>query len=241
MILSLSGGVDSTSLLYAYKDQIKLAVSFKYGSNHETHELKKAKKHCKKLGIEHKVIDLTKTFKNFKSALLSGASAVPNAEYNDETIKSLVVPFRNGIFLSILAGIADSVGEKQIALASHQNDSAVYPDCRPEFSKVLDEAIRLGTESNVEFFRPFNLITKGEIVYTGLVSGLDITDTYSCYKGGDKPCGVCPTCVDRREAIRYALSRLDHEIKSDGVKVDSLVRKNVGKARKELEYYDSIK
>ena len=206
-ILSLSGGLDSSSLLFEFRDRIKLAVSFKYGSNHQDKELAAAKKvveEVNKLGanIEHRIIDLTNTFKTFKSALLSGADAVPNAEYNEETIADLVVPFRNGIFLSILAGIADSVGVYKIALAAHSGDHCVYPDCRPEFSDAIEKAIQLGTSRNVEFFRPYINISKADIASRGVNAGLNPDWTYSCYKGGDKPCGECPTCVERTESLK---------------------------------------
>ena len=207
-ILSLSGGLDSSSLLFEFKDQIALCVSFKYGSNHEKQELKAAKRVSKKAGIEHIIVDLSKTFQHFKSALLSGSDCVPQGEYNSETIKDLVVPFRNGIFLSILAGIADSRGLKKIALASHSGDHTVYPDCRPEFSATLADAIKLGTDNEVEFFKPYINITKAEIAFRGLKAGLDPKWTYSCYCGGVKPCGKCPTCIERDDALKKAYEML---------------------------------
>lgn len=122
IILSLSGGLDSSSLLFEFKDSILLAVSFTYGSNHNAMELKAAQRVAEKAGVPWRLIDLTEAFKGFKSALLSGSDAVPQMEYNPETISELVVPFRNGIFLSVLAGLADSLGAKRIALASHSGD-----------------------------------------------------------------------------------------------------------------------
>ena len=134
MILSLSGGLDSSSLLFEYKDEIMMAVSFTYGSNHNVMENKAAEFVARKAGIPWKLIDLTKAFMGFKSALLEGAEAVPDSKYDVESISQLVVPFRNGIFLSILAGLADSIGAKRIALANHSGDHTIYKDCRPEFS-----------------------------------------------------------------------------------------------------------
>lgn len=206
-ILSLSGGLDSSSLLFEYKDRIKLCVSFKYPSNHNAMELKSAKRVAKKAGIPHKIIDVTKVFKNFKSALLSGANAVPNAEYNAESIAQLVVPFRNGIFLSILAGLAESIDCKYIALANHAGDHAIYPDCRAEFTSAMDNAIANGTSNSVHFFSPYVNISKAEIVARGIKAGLNPNWTYSCYKGGAKPCNVCPTCVERNEAIAAAKAK----------------------------------
>lgn len=202
-ILSLSGGLDSSSLLFEFKDQIKLAVSFKYGSIQEKQEIKAAKRVTKKAGVDHIIVDLTKAFKGFSSALLNDPKDIPDATYDEDAIKKLVVPFRNGIFLSILAGLAESNGCSKIALASHNGDHAIYPDCRPEFSEKLADAIRLGTSNNVEFFRPYINISKNEIAKRGVAHGLNPDWTYSCYKGGKTHCGTCPTCVERAEALAH--------------------------------------
>jgi len=209
MILSLSGGLDSSSLLFEYKDRIKLAVSFDYGSNHAKMEIASARKVAKKAGIPHRVINLKNAFKGFKSALLSGADAVPDMEYNAESIGQMVVPFRNGIFLSILAGLADSLGCKYVALANHGGDHTVYRDCRPEFTEAMNNAITLGTDHEVQFFSPYVNLSKGEVALRGIKNGLDPNWTYSCYKGGKEPCGVCPTCIERKEALEYAYAHLN--------------------------------
>ena len=209
IILSLSGGLDSSSLLFEYKKIIGLAVSFKYPSNHNETELKYAKLVAEKAGIPHKIIDVTSVFKDFNSALLSGSDAVPNAEYNAETIAQLVVPFRNGIFLSVLAGLAESLKFKYIALANHSGDHSVYLDCRPEFTDAMNQAIMLGTSNNVRFFSPYVDISKAQIAERGIKAGLNPDWTYSCYKGFEKPCGVCPTCVERNEAIKKAMENLN--------------------------------
>lgn len=207
-ILSLSGGLDSSSLLYEFKDRIALAVSFKYPSNHNSREIAAAKAVIKPLGIPHKVINVNKVFMDFKSALLAGADAVPNAKYSKESISQLVVPFRNGIFLSILAGLADSMGLKYIALANHGGDHFIYSDCRPEFTEAMNKAIILGTQNNIEFFSPYVNISKNEVALRGVKAGLNPYKTYSCYKGEQKHCGVCPTCIERAEAISYAFAEM---------------------------------
>lgn len=203
-ILALSGGLDSSSLLFEYKKRIGLAVSFKYPSNHNPKELKAAKLVAKKAGVPHIIVDVTKVFKDFKSALLAGADAVPNAEYSQESISELVVPFRNGIFLSILAGLAESKGFSMIALANHANDTTTYPDCRPEFTEAIDNAIQKGTSNGVRFFSPYVYCSKAMVAKRGIDAGLNPDWTYSCYKGGNKPCGVCPTCKERQEALDLA-------------------------------------
>lgn len=203
-IVALSGGLDSSSLLFEYKERIGLAVSFKYPSNHNAMELKAAKKVAKKVGVPHIVVDVTKVFSDFKSALLSGAEAVPNAEYDKDSISQLVVPFRNGIFLSILAGLAESKGYAMIALANHSGDHFIYSDCRPEFTEAMDNAIQKGTSNGVRFFSPYVYCSKAEIAKRGIDAGLNPDWTYSCYKGGKEPCGVCPTCRERQEALNFA-------------------------------------
>ncbi len=201
-ILSLSGGLDSSSLLFEYKDRIKLAVSFAYGSNHEKQELAAAELVAQKANVEHKIINISNVFQGISSALLAGSEQVPQDCYNKDTIRNLVVPFRNGIFLSILAAIAESEKLEYIALASHAGDHAIYPDCTEAFSDAMNEAIKLGTTNNVKFFRPYINLTKREVAIRGINAGLNPDWTYSCYKGGKIPCGKCPTCIERAEALK---------------------------------------
>lgn len=210
-ILSLSGGLDSSSLLFEFKERIALAVSFKYPSNHNERELKRASEVAKRAGVDHHVVDLTGAFVGFKSALLSGASKVPNAEYDKKSIEELVVPFRNGIFLSVLAGLAESMGCEFIALANHGGDHEIYPDCRPEFATAMGLAIYKGTSNGVQLFCPYVNLDKGEIAYRGIKAGLVPEWTYSCYKGKKQPCGKCPTCVERQKALDYACKKLNKE------------------------------
>lgn len=211
MILSLSGGLDSSSLLFEYKDNIELAVSFRYGSNHNELELAAAAKVAKEAGVPHRIIDVREVFHGFNSALLSGKDAVPNADYDKESISKLVVPFRNGIFLSILAGIADSLGTDKIALANHAGDHSVYPDCTPEFSNSMADAIKFGTIHNIEFFCPYVNVGKKDIALRGIKHGLNPDWTYSCYKGEKVPCHQCPTCRERDDALAYAYHTLEDE------------------------------
>ena len=108
-ILILSGGLDSTTLLYDYQERIALAISFDYGSNHNAKEIPFARLHCERLGIKHIVIPLEFMSTYFRSSLLSGDEAIPEGHYADENMKSTVVPFRNGIMLAIAAGMAESL------------------------------------------------------------------------------------------------------------------------------------
>lgn len=200
-VLILSGGMDSTTLLYEMKERIALAVSFDYGSNHNAREIGYAKLHCCRLGIRHFVIKLDFMRDYFKSSLLDGADAIPEGNYADENMKSTVVPFRNGIMLAVAAGIAESEGLKYVMMANHGGDHAIYPDCRPEFVRAMSEATKAGTYPGIEVLAPYTNLTKADIARRGKQLGVDYSETWSCYKGGEKHCGKCGTCVERKEAL----------------------------------------
>lgn len=203
-IIVLSGGMDSVTLLYDYQDRIALAVSFDYGSNHNAREIPFAQLHCEKLGIRHLVIPLAFMSSHFQSSLLSGADNIPEGNYDDENMKSTVVPFRNGIMLSIAVGLAESEGLKHVMMANHGGDHAIYPDCRPEFVNAFSEAARTGTYEGVTLLSPYTHLTKADIARRGHELNIDYTETWSCYKGGDIHCGRCGTCRERREAFAEA-------------------------------------
>lgn len=203
-LIILSGGMDSVTLLYDHKDEIALALTFDYGSNHNAREIPFAQLHCQRLGIEHIVIPLSFIHDYFKSSLLDGAEAIPEGNYNDENMKSTVVPFRNGIMLSIAIGMAESRGLKNVLIANHAGDHTIYPDCRPEFIKAIDAAAESGTYVNVRVKAPYTNITKSDIARIGKRLGLNYAETWSCYKGGEKHCGRCGTCRERKEALREA-------------------------------------
>ena len=203
-VIIVSGGMDSITLLYDHKDEIALGISFDYGSNHNAREIPYAKMHCERLGIRHITINLDFMHQYFKSSLLEGADAIPEGHYADENMKSTVVPFRNGIMLSIAIGIAESNNLDQVFIANHGGDHTIYPDCRPEFINAIDGAATAGTYNNVRVVAPYTNITKGEIASIGKRLGIDYTETWSCYKGGEKHCGKCGTCVERKEALAAA-------------------------------------
>lgn len=203
-LMVLSGGMDSVTLLYEYKDSIAMAVSYNYGSNHNANELYFAKENCLKLGIKYIEINLDFIKQYFKSSLLEGAEAVPEGDYKDETMKSTVVPFRNGIMLSIACGIAESHGLNQVLIANHFGDHSIYPDCRAEFIYSMNEAMKKGTYEGVEILAPYTKILKSDIAKKGAKIGVDYSMTWSCYKGGKKHCGKCGTCIERKEAFKLA-------------------------------------
>lgn len=203
-VIILSGGMDSVTLLYDQKDDIALAVTFDYGSNHNKREAELAAYHCKQLGIEHIIIPLDFMGKYFKSSLLEGADAIPEGHYQADNMKSTVVPFRNGIMLSIACGLAESRGLTKVLIANHAGDHAIYPDCRATFISAMNDAMANGTYEHINIYAPYTSLSKTDIAKIGKTLGIDYSKTYSCYKGGEKHCGKCGTCVERKEALRDA-------------------------------------
>lgn len=203
-ILILSGGMDSTTLLYDYQERIALAVSFDYGSKHNAREIPFARLHCERLGIEHLVIPLEFMGRYFQSSLLQGGEDIPEGHYEEENMKSTVVPFRNGIMLSIAVGLAESRGQRYVMMANHDGDHTIYPDCRPEFVDAFSEAARTGTYPGITLLSPYTHLTKADIARRGKALGIDYSETWSCYKGEEVHCGKCGTCVERREALAEA-------------------------------------
>ncbi|MBP5650386.1 MAG: 7-cyano-7-deazaguanine synthase QueC [Bacteroidales bacterium] len=203
-VIIISGGMDSTTMLYEYKDEIAMAITFDYGSTQNGRERVCAVTHCQRLGIKHIIVPLEFMHRYFKSTLLMSAEDIPEGNYNDENMKSTVVPFRNGIMLAIAAGIAESNGLKRVMIANHAGDHAIYPDCRPSFVNAMSAAMAAGTYEHVEVCAPYTFLSKKEIAEHGKALGLDYTTTYSCYKGGEKHCGKCGTCRERIQALKDA-------------------------------------
>lgn len=198
-IIILSGGMDSTTLLYDKQEEIGLALTFDYGSKHNAKEIPFAKYHCEKLKINHIIITLAFINDYFKSNLLQNAGPIPVGTFSEEGIKSTVVPFRNGIMLSIAAGIAESNGLKKVMLAN--TFGAIYPDCRASFIEPMSRAIENGTYEGVKIVAPYTEIDKREIGLIGKKLGIDYAKTWTCYKGEDKHCGVCLSCIGRKKAL----------------------------------------
>lgn len=202
-LVLLSGGVDSgTALHWAAREHTVVgALAFHYGSNHAERELACARYQAELLGVPYHEVDIRSISQHLSSALLSGAAAIPTGDYDEENMKQTVVPFRNGIFLSIAAGIAESQGAEAVTIAAHAGDHSLYPDCREAYMQAMAQAIALGTYAGVQILRPFIRLSKGEIVALGAQLGVDYAHTYSCYCGGERHCGRCGTCRERKEAF----------------------------------------
>ena len=204
-VIVLSGGMDSAVLLSheLSKGQRVAALSFDYGSKHNHCELPMAREICLRLGVEHRVVALPFINELFTSSLLRSGEAVPEGAYDADSMKSTVVPFRNGILIAIAVGYAESVGAARVLIGSHSGDHHIYPDCRPEFNAAMDQAARLGTGEAVRVDFPFAAMDKREIGDLGRALGVDFTRTWTCYKGGELHCGVCGACDERKFALRH--------------------------------------
>jgi 7-cyano-7-deazaguanine synthase len=204
-VIVLSGGMDSAVLLSheLSRGQRVAALSFDYGSKHNHRELPMAREICLRLGVEHRVVGLPFINELFTSSLLCSGEAVPEGAYDADTMKSTVVPFRNGILIAIAVGYAESVGAARVLIGSHAGDHHIYPDCRPEFNAAMDKAARLGTGDAVRVDFPFAAMNKREIGDLGRTLSVDFARTWTCYKGGELHCGVCGACDERKFALRH--------------------------------------
>ena len=212
-VVLLSGGVDSTTCLaMALVDcapEDILAVNMYYGQKHER-EMRSARDVADFYGVELVELDLSAIFGRSNCSLLKGSTeAVPSGDYasqqKDDPGKpvSTYVPFRNGLMLSAAASIAVSVGASEVWYGAHADDAAgnAYPDCSPEFTAAIDGAINYGTDGQVRVIAPFIMVNKAGVVKEGLRLGVPYKLTWSCYNGGDHPCGKCGTCIDRKKAF----------------------------------------
>jgi len=203
VVVLCSGGMDSVTALYAaYEDhEVVASLSFHYGSKHNDREIPFAKWHSEHLRVPHYTINLGFIGEQFDSDLLKKGGEIPKGHYEEESMKKTVVPFRNGIMLSIAAGFAESKGAEGLVIAAHSGDHAIYPDCREDFMQAMGDAIRLGTYAQIELLRPFINTDKAGIAEMGRNMEIDFSKTWSCYVGGEVHCGECGTCVERREAF----------------------------------------
>lgn len=207
IVLGLSGGLDSATLLAYFLEQrfqVHCCI-FAYASKHNNYELASAGKivaHYKELGfpITFQIIDVP-ALAAMKSDLLVSGGKIPEGHYQSESMKSTVVPGRNLIFASILAGIAESLQYTHIALGVHAGDHHIYPDCRPEFISALNTTIEASTNGTVRVLAPFIFLTKGDIVAKGIFLQVPYELTRTCYKNQGVSCGKCGSCVERLEAF----------------------------------------
>ena len=212
-LVLFSGGVDSTTCLALAiekhgADEV-LALSVSYGQKH-TKEIEAAQKLAAHYGVRLMTLDLKAIFADSNCSLLQGSTDdVPKESYADQLRDgdgkpvTTYVPFRNGLFLSTAASIALSHGCEEIYYGAHSDDAAgsAYPDCSAEFNESINRAIYLGSGRQLRVTAPFIGMNKAQVVAEGLRLGVPYELTWSCYEGGDKPCGECGTCRDRAAAF----------------------------------------
>lgn len=206
-VLILSGGMDSTVLLAQCAEDSSTelyTLSFNYGSKHNARENAAAEAIAAAYGVKNTVIHLPFVEELFRSDLLKSGGDIPEGHYEDASMQRTVVPFRNGIMLSIAAGYAESIGAQRLLYGAHLGDHAIYPDCRAAFVAAMSEAAFYGTYTGLILEAPFvrERLTKRDIALRGKDLGVNFALTYSCYKGGEAHCGVCGTCVERKEALQ---------------------------------------
>ena len=206
VVVLLSGGLDSVTALHhmAATEMVVAALSFDYGAKHNARELPCAADQCRSLRIPNRIVSLNFMADAFKSDLLKSGGVIPDGHYEEQSMKKTVVPFRNGIFLSLGTGYAESLGANAIAIAAHAGDHTIYPDCREDFLSPMSEAMEKGTYAKIKLLRPFVSMDKTAIVRRGVELKIDYARTWSCYKGGALHCGTCGTCIERREAFLNA-------------------------------------
>lgn len=213
-IVLFSGGVDSTTCLAMavkkYGADNVIALSMSYGQKHKK-EIEYSRKIAKYYGVKHIELDLSEIFGRSNCSLLTHSTeSVPMESYAEQIKKSdgkpvsTYVPFRNGLFLSVATSIAISENCSKIYYGAHADDSAgdAYPDCSLKFNKAMSSAIWEGSGDQVQIEAPFVGLNKADVVRTGLSLKVPYELTWSCYEGGEKPCGKCGTCIDRQKAFQ---------------------------------------
>ena len=199
-----SGGLDSVTLAYkvAAEAEITSLVSFNYGQRHDK-ELDYAALCAHDLNVPHHIIDISNVGAQLTGSALTDDIDVPDGHYAEDGMKATVVPNRNAIMLTIAYGMAASQNADTVAIAVHGGDHFIYPDCRPDFIEQFAKMQKMAMDgyADVSMYAPFLHGTKGDIVTAGVSVNVPFQNTWSCYKGGDKHCGRCGTCVERAEAF----------------------------------------
>ena len=208
IIVCLSGGIDSAVVLATViearsRGEIDdiLCVSFNYGSKHNTWENMAAIKLAESYDVPHQLFNAEPLMGCFKSNLMRGQEPIPEGHYKDETMKQTVVPGRNLIFLSVLAGYAASIKYNGVCIGIHAGDHAIYPDCRPAFFNAARRTILLATNGKIVIMAPFIMSNKVDIVKRGMELKVPFRLTRTCYTEQRTACGRCGSCVERKEAF----------------------------------------
>lgn len=202
VVVIYSGGMDSFTVLNkAIRDGYEVyPLTFDYGQRHKK-EIEYAARVCQKLGVKHKVIDISAINEIIGGSSLTDTIDVPEGHYEEESMKQTVVPNRNMILLSLAIGYAVSLEACKVYYGAHSGDHAIYPDCRPEFVEKMNDVSRIANYEAVEIYSPYLEVSKVDILTDGLKMGLNYADTWTCYNGRELACGKCGACQERLEAF----------------------------------------
>lgn len=202
VVCLLSGGIDSSTLLgkLLWEKNEVYPVVFNYGQKHSK-EIEHAKLVAGHYGLELMEVDISGIKPLISKSSLTSDEPIPEGHYADESMKSTVVPNRNMIMISLAVGYAWTIGASKVCFAAHGGDHPIYSDCRPDFVKSINNTVIIGTEDRVRVEAPFVNTDKTEIVKLGNKIGVPFDKTWSCYKGKEKHCGLCGTCVERKESF----------------------------------------
>ena len=204
VVVIYSGGMDSFTVLHKAIEQGKdvYPLTFNYGQRHSK-EIDYAARVCQELAVPHKVVDISAI-----NQLMTGSSLpvdsdldIPQGHYEEDSMKSTVVPNRNMVLLSMAIAYAVSIDANAVYYGAHSGDHAIYPDCRPEFVHKMNEVSQIANYEPVDIVSPYIANNKIEILADGLRMGLDYGKSWTCYNGREKACGVCGSCVERLEAF----------------------------------------
>ena len=206
----LSGGLDCTVSTSVFaKDYEIHAITFDYGQKSFKREAKAAREICEKMNWSHEVIDLPWLSK-ISTSSLNTSDEIPEVSYDDlddlkkssESASSVWVPARNMVFTSIAVSYAESIGAEIIIVGWDAEEAATFPDNSKEFLNTFNELIDVGSPDEIKIEAPAIDLNKEEIVKLGFEVGAPMELSYSCYKGGDKHCGVCESCMRRKRAFK---------------------------------------
>lgn len=207
-VVVLSGGMDSTTLMahYAALRYQLIAVTVDYGQRHSK-EIDSARAVAAHYEARHHVVDLSGFGAVLTgSALTDDQVQVPDGHYAEQSMRATVVPNRNAVLANVAVSVAVAERAGTLALGMHAGDHFIYPDCRPAFLKALGDLVAVANEGfptpTVE--APFIHWSKTDIAAHGIMLGAPLDISWSCYKGGERHCGTCGTCYERREAFREA-------------------------------------
>jgi 7-cyano-7-deazaguanine synthase len=206
VVLVYSGGLDSTVLLYhlRHEGHEVRTLSVDYGQRHRR-ELASAEAITTAIGVDHRVVDLRGLGQLLAGrALIAPTEDVPREEYSRENLEITTVPNRNMVLLSLAIAWAAEQHWDAVAFAAHAGSTMTYPDCRPEFAAAMNQAARLADWRPIAVLAPLVTWSKADIVCRGAELAVPFEATWSCYVGGEQPCGTCGTCRERQAAFADA-------------------------------------